>query len=219
MPVRQHCVQTSNTLFQNFFENLVSYFALIFNAPWSKLCRWEIRTVSNDWELSVVLCYLEWKCAWTIENMWSFLATKFQNMEFRNLGSFWKNLEILPKSWKPDFSNPLDILFDKIFHFENEKIFFRRILKILKKSENHWREIRFFLWKKNDFREILKNFRKNIFSFSKWIFLLKKNELGKNSNYHIDLKFCQESISGNDKDNRRLWAGFPSTPKKGAIFL
>ena len=44
-------------------------------------------------------------------------------------------------------------------------------------------------------------FPKHIFSFSKLFFLTKKIKVEKKLDYHFDVEFCEESISGNHKCN------------------
>ena len=106
------------------------------------------------------------------------------------------------------------IFFDKIFQFENKKIFFGNFSK--------FSDFLFFFQRKNliflyDFRKFSKFSRKNIFSF-KVIFFVEKNELRKKSNYHFDVEFSQEYIFGIDKCNRTLWVGLLRAQKK-APFL
>ena len=127
---------------------------------------------------------------------------------------------------------------DKILHRNNNSIFFSTIFFSTKKK-TFWKwkkkfgnfsfflENHFFFQRKNliflqwfsKILKILKFPRNFLFLFSKWKFLSKKNELRKKSNYHFDVKFCQESIFCIDKCNGTRWEALLCAHKKVVIFL
>ena len=76
------------------------------------------------------------------------------------------------------------------------------------------------------FRFFRQNFGFSIFFSKKYFFIFKmtffcrKKKLRKKSNYYIDVEFCQESISGNQKLIGALFQKWePITPRKPLNFL
>ena len=115
------------------------------------------------------------------------------------------------QKWIPDkiLHRNSNLIFFSTFIFSSKNIilkmkkyFFRKFQKSFSKKYFSFRK--FYKGKIFFPKGFLKIFGENIFQFSKWKILSKKNELTKKSNYHFDVEFCQESIFGIHKCNGSL---------------
>ena len=84
-------------------------------------------------------------------------------------------------------------------HFENEKMFFRKIFENLKIVENQ-----IFPLKNIWFRKFWEKKKLKIFFVFKMHFFVEKKELWKKLDYNFDVEFCQESISGKHKCKQQV---------------